>query len=177
MLFPRVRNGNSAFDYCRDCVETQLRNKPKFRARVWTGPATEDREPPQRFERSSRRARGRGEHALVSSNGLARSLAHKCSRSGRTGLPRVSSHRVSFQPCRRRGTSGRGSWSGAGEAADAVAMEQVAALLDDFQHPGAGMPHELARQVKQAPAHGGEMRIIAFNHRRPRRARNPDRYR
>ncbi len=48
----------------------------------------------------------------------------------------------------------------AGEAADAEAVKQFKALASDLQYPGAGMPHELARQVKQAPAHGSDLMAL-----------------
>ncbi len=59
---------------------------------------------------------------------------------------------------RRRLRAGIGG--SAGESAGADAVEQVEALAGDLQYPGAGMPHELARQVKQAPAHGGDLMAL-----------------
>jgi len=48
----------------------------------------------------------------------------------------------------------------AGEAAGTDTVEQVEVLVGDLQHPGTSMPHELAWQVKQAPAHGGDLMAL-----------------
>ncbi len=64
--------------------------------------------------------------------------------------------------CRRGGTGElrAGILGSAGKVARAAAVEAVEALVGDFQHPAAGMPHELAPQVKQAREHGGDLMAL-----------------